>query len=247
MLLAEVTISIIEGDMKKSVSLKQAVMLGLAVVFLGSSAAYAASNSTFSQVISSVNTLTTDITDASRTPVASPAVAMSAKNFSFDCQAGGSASTGTFGTGSERVYVTNADGADNGWTLTVGATGGVTTRWANGGATQNIDYNDPSGTTAGCTDGGGDADSTAGQLTVNPSVGSITTDCVSCGATGVSLGSSAAFNQGVVDSVTLINAGGTSDDIWRGYLTGVSASQTIPAEQAADSYTLNLTLTATAQ
>lgn len=60
-------------------------------------------------------------------------------------------------------------------------------------------------------------------------------------------GSSAAFNQGTTDSITLVNAGSTSNDVWRGYLSGATISQTIPAEQAADSYTLNLTLTATAQ
>ncbi len=171
---------------------------------------------------------------------------MSAKNFSFICQAGGSASTGTFGTASERVYVSNPDVADNGWTLTLAATGGATARWANGGATQHMDFNDPSGSTSGCTDGG-DADATPGQLSVNPSAGTITPDCTSCTNTGVSLGSSAAFSQGTTDNITLINAGSSSSDIWRGYLAGVTASQTIPAEQAADSYALNLTLTATAQ
>jgi len=233
--------------MKKTTLLKQAVAVMAVLVFAGGGAAYAASNSTFSQVISGGNTLATDIMDASRVPVASPAVAMSAKSFSFACQSGGSASTGTLGTGTERVYVTNTDGADNGWTLALAATGGATARWANGGATQNIDFNDPTGTTAGCTDVAGDADATPGQLTINPSVGAITTDCASCNTTGVSVGSSAGFNQGTLDSITLVNAGSTSNDIWRGYLTGVTASQTIPAEQAADSYTLNLTLTATAQ
>jgi hypothetical protein len=234
--------------MKKSLtfSLKQTLVAAVLLCMVGSGAVYAASNSTLSQVINGANTLSTDILDSGRNPVASPAVSMSAKNFSFDCQAGGNASTGTFGTGSERIYVTNSDGADNGWTLTLAATGGATARWANGGASQHIDFNDPAGGTAGCTDGG-DTDSTPGQLTINPSAGSITTDCTSCNTTGVSVGSSTAFNQGTTDNVTLINAGSTSTDIWRGYLTGVTASQTIPAEQVADTYTLNLTLTATAQ
>jgi hypothetical protein len=84
-------------------------------------------------------------------------------------------------------------------------------------------------------------------MSINPAVGTLTTDCASCAATGVSLGSSASFDQGTTDSVTLVNAGSTSNDVWRGYLTGTTLSQTIPAEQTADSYTLNLTLTATAQ
>jgi hypothetical protein len=230
--------------MNKISTLKRLVPAVLVVAMMGSGVAYAANNSTFSQVINT-GTLSTDIMDASRVTVASPAVAMSAKNFSFDCQNGGSASTGTFGTNTERIYVNNPDGADNGWTLTLAATGGNTTRWANGGATQHIDFNDPTG--SGCTDNSsGEADTNAGQLTMNAAAGSITTDCTSCNTTGVTLGSSAAFNQGTTDSVTLINAAAGSNDVWRGYLTGVAASQTVPAETPADSYSLNLTLTSTA-
>lgn len=206
----------------------------------------AASNSNFTQTINT-GTLTTDILDASRNAVASPTVAMAAKSFSFDCYNGGTASTGTFGTNTERAYVSNGDAADNGWTLTVAATGGATATWNNGGATQKFDFNDPSGSPAGCADGSDAGDTLGGQMTISPAAGSITTDCTSCTSTGVSLGSSAAFNQGTTDNITLINAGSSSSDVWRGYLSGVTISQTIPAEQAADSYTLNLTLTATAQ
>ncbi len=191
-------------------------------------------------------TLNTDILDASRATVAAPVFSMTAKNVSVDCQFGGNASTGLLGTNTQRIYVSNTDAADNGWTLTLGATGGVTAAWANSGATRHIDFNDPTGSNAGCSDGA-DSDSYAGQLTINPSAATLTTDCLSCTATGVTKGSSAAFSQGVTDSLTLLNAGGTSDDVWRGYLTGASLSQTIPAETTADSYTINLTLTATAQ
>ncbi len=208
--------------------------------------ALAASNSNFTQTINN-GTLTTDIMDASRSPVANPSVAMSAKSFSFNCYASGTASVGTFGTNSERVYVSNGDAADNGWTLTVGATGGATSTWANTGATQKFDFNDPSGSTPGCSDGADAGDALGGQMTIDPSAGSLTTDCTSCTSTGVSLGGSAAFNQGTTDSITLVNAGSTSNDVWRGYLTGASISQTIPAEQVADSYSLSLSLTATAQ
>lgn len=204
--------------------------------------AFAASNSTLTQTITS-GVLSTDILDASRNPVASPAVSMSSKAFSFDCQTGANASTGTLGTNSERVYVINPGGANNGWNLTVAATGGATTTWANAGVTRRIDFNDP--TTSGCSDGA-DADTASGQMTVNPSAGTLTTDCTSCTVTGVTKGASTAFSQGVTDSLTLLSAAAGSDDIWRGYLTGTSLSQVIPGETQADSYTLNLTLTATA-
>jgi hypothetical protein len=172
-------------------------------------------------------------------------VAFSAKTFSFDCQHSGNASTGSLGTASQRVYTINPDAADNGWTLTIAATSGATTLWQNGGTTQNYDFNDPTGANPGCTDGV-DTDSRPGQLTIDPSVSTVTLDCATCTSSNVTKGSSTAFNQGTTDSITLLNAAAASDDIWRGYLTGVGLSQTIPAEQPADSYSINMTVTVTA-
>lgn len=218
------------------------VLAVLGAVMLGNTGAYAANNSTFNQTINA-GVLATDILDGSRNPVASPSVIMSAKSFAFECQSGGNASTGTFGAAGERLYVTNPGGANNGWTLTVAATNGATATWANGGATQTYDFNDASG--SGCTDGG-DADSRGGQMTIDANAGTLTTDCTSCSATNVSKGSSASFVQGTTDSVTLLNASAASDDAWRGYLTGATVTQSIPAEQASSAYTLNMTLTTTA-
>jgi hypothetical protein len=220
-----------------------ALVLALIVATVaGGNYVFAASTSDFSQVISA-GTLTTDIRDASRVTVASPSVTMSAKTFSFDCQSGGSASTGTFGTNTERVYIDNPDAADNGWTLAIAATGGATSLWQNAGTTANFDFNDAGG--SGCTDGA-DADTKGGQLTINAAAGSTTTDYSGSSTTGITLGASTAFVQSSVDSITIVTAANTSADIWRGYITGVSMSQTIPAEQAADTYTINLTLTVTA-
>lgn len=227
----------------KKLRLIQAAMV-VAGLLAFPAVAFAASNSTFNQTVNT-GTLSTDIMDASRVSVGSPSVAMSAKSFSFDCQAGGSASTGTFGTNTERIYVSNGDAADNGWTLTIAATGGATARWQNGGASQFMDFNDPTGSTAGCTDGG-DADTTPGQLTLDPNAGTLTADCAACTTANVTKGSSTGFNQGTVDSVTILNAAAGSNDVWRGYLTGVGVSQTVPAETPADAYTLDLTLTVTA-
>lgn len=223
--------------------------LALAIVLAGfglfSGLAYAASDSDFSQTINA-GTLAADIKDDSRDTVASPSVSMSAVGFSFDCQAGGSASTGTFGTNTERVYVSNGDAADNGWDLTVAATGDDTATWDNGGATESFDFNDAGA--SGCTDDGttADADSLAGQMTIDPSVGTLTTDCGSCDDTSVTKGSSDAFDEGTTDDIAILNAAAGSDDVWRGYMTGIDISQTIPAEQPADTYTINLTLTAAA-
>lgn len=218
------------------------LLLTLGFISLQTGITSAASSSQFNQTINA-GSLATDIKDASRVSVANPSVTMGAVTFSFNCLTGGSAPTGTFGTNTERIYVENPGAANNGWTLTLAATGGVTTLWQNAGTTQNYDFNDPTG--SGCTDGG-DADSKGGQLTVDPSVSTLTADCTSCATTNITKGSSTGYNQGTTDSVTLLNAAAASDDFGRWYLTGVNMSQTIPAEQPADSYNINLTLTVTA-
>jgi len=146
-----------------------------------------------------------------------------------------------------RLYAINPSAATpNGWNVTMAPTGGATALWQNPGATKKFDFNDPTGSNAGCSDGA-DTDTFAGQITVNPAAATLTTDCQSCTATGVTKGSSAAFSQGATDSVTLLSASSAANNPWRGYLTGVGLSQTIPAEQAADSsYSINMTLTITA-
>jgi len=218
--------------------------LVLFVLASGFAAVRAANNSTLNQTIN-FGTLVTDIRDASRVSVVSPTVAFSATTFSFTCLTGGSRPSGTFGTNTERIYVDNPGAADGGWTLALAATGGGTDSWDNGGATVKYDYNDPN--TSGCGDGS-DADSLKGQMSVDPSVGTLTADCLTCVITNISKGSSSAYSEEapVVSSITLLNAALASDDIGRWYLTGVDIDQTIPAEQADDSYSINMTLTVTA-
>jgi hypothetical protein len=186
-------------------------------------------------------TLTTDVLDASRVSVANPSFAISSTTFSFDCQV----VTGTLGSSSQRLYVINPSAATNGWTLTIASTSGETSRWQNAGNTRFYDYNDSAGSTAGCSDGA-DADSIAGQLTLNPAAGTLTQDCASCTTSNISLGSQTAFVQGTTSAITLLNAAAASDDAGRWYLTGVGMSQRIPAEQQADSYSFGLTITVTA-
>ncbi|MGI9027489.1 MAG: hypothetical protein ACR2FM_01435 [Candidatus Saccharimonadales bacterium] len=220
-------------------NIKRAVLCGLLTLAM-SSTALAAPNPTLTQMITA-GVLSTDILDASRNPVAAPSVAMSTKAFAIDCQTGVNSSSGILGTDSQRLYVNNPGGANNGWTLTLAATSGPTSTWANAGATNKFDFNDPSA----CTDGA-DADTQSGQLSLDPSVGTLTTDCSVCTTTGVTKGASSAFSEGVTNSLTVLSAAAGSDDVWRGYLTGGSIKQVIPGETPADSYTINLTLTATA-
>jgi hypothetical protein len=212
-------------------------LVGVLVAF-GATSSYASNNASVTQVINP-GTLTTDIRDASRVAVPSPVFAMTAAPFSFNCQT----STGTIGSSTQRIYIDNPSGANNGWTLTVAATAGATSLWNNTGSTQGFDFNDP--TTAGCADGA-DADLKGGQLTLNAAAGTLTADCASCSLTSITKGTSAGFNQGTLDSVTLLNAAAASDDVGRWYLTGITSSQTVPAEQPADSYSFGLTATVTA-
>ena len=217
------------------------LVLASLVCLTSSKGVEAANTPTFSQTINA-GVLSTDILDASRVSVSSPSVSMSTKSFLFTCASGGSASTGTFGSNTQRIYVINPSAANNGWTLTMAATSGTTSTWSDGGS-NTYDFNDAS--SSGCADGA-DADSVAGQLSVDPSAATLTTDCTGCSTTNVTKGSNSSFAEGSVDSITLLSASAASDDVWRGYLTGVGLSQTIPAEQPAASYTINMTLTATA-
>jgi hypothetical protein len=218
-----------------------AVMVAL-LMFTTSGVVIAANTPTLNQTINA-GTLSTDILNGSRVPVASPSATLSVKTFDFNCQTGGSASTGTLGTTSEREYVMNPSAANNGWTLTIAATGGPTALWTSGGNT--FDYND--GNASGCTDNPtSEPDGMPGQLTINPSVGTLMTDCVGCSVTGITKGSSTGLLEGGPNSATLLTAAAGSDDMWRGYFYGSTLSQTIPAEQLAGAYTLNMTITVAA-
>lgn len=129
------------------------------------------------------------------------------------------------------------------WTVTIAATTGNTAVW-NNGAGGTHDYNDAGGSPVGCGDSG-DADTVAGQLSLNASVATSTPHS-GCTNTGISLGSGTAYNQGVTDSVALITSGASTPISCWWDITGVSASQKIPVNQAAGSYTINFTLTAIA-
>lgn len=194
-------------------------------ILVGSSSAYAAltDSTNLTQGITD-GTLATFIGDTGGSEVATPNVNFPAQTVSGSMQT----SVGTFGTNSERIYVDNPGGADNGWTLALAATSGPGTDWTSGGNTYAFDA----------------ATAANGQLTVNPAVGSITATLGT--TTGISLGSSATFNNGVVDSVGLMTAAAGADDINRVYLTGVSMSQTIPAGTPAGTYTLDFTQTVAA-
>lgn len=205
-----------------------AVLVGASIGI--SSQVLAINNTNLTQVINP-GVLTTDIRDGSNVPVANPAFALGATTFSFGCQT----TTGTLGTASQRIYVENPGAADSGWTTSIAATDGTSALWANSGATQTFDFNDPAG--SGCT---------AGQLSLDPSAGTVVIGCDvgTCTTTGITKGSNAAFNGAT--AITLLNAAASSDNSGRWYFTGTGISQKIPAAQSVDSYSINLTVTTTA-
>ena len=177
-----------------------------------------------------VGSLSVDIVDAGGTTVGSPSAQMDSQTFSFSDQT----STGTFGTSSQKIRVDNGTGTAT-WTLSLAADIGATAIWD--GTSADYDFNDP---TASAADGG-DTDSLGGQMTIDPTTITITPEG-GCTATNVSGGSSSAFSEGVTDSATLASAssGADTDCYWD--LTDISVSQTIPAEQPADDYAIDMTL-----
>jgi hypothetical protein len=176
--------------------------------------------------------LSVNIVDAGGTPVATPAIVINSSTSSFAFQTVG----GTFGTSAQRVRVSNTT-LDHLWNLTIAAAAGPTALMSAG--TQKYDFNDP---TAGAVDGA-DADAFGGQMTLNPTLGVL---AGTCSGTGISQGSSASFSEGANNSITLLTAGSTADTDCFWDFTGVGVSQTIPAEQAANSYSLDMILTITA-
>src|SRR3989338_11086117 len=88
----------------------------------------ASSTSNFQQTVNA-GTLAVDIVDASYVTVGSPSVTMGAVTFAFTCQT----ATGSFGSASQVIYVSNPDAADNGWVVSLAgfATPGV---WGGGAA-----------------------------------------------------------------------------------------------------------------
>ena len=171
----------------------------------------------FSITITS-GTLNIEMVDSGGTAVTSPVITMQQKSFSFSNQT----STGTFGAASQKIRVSNPTGTAT-WTASIAAKDGNTSTWS--GSSYTMDFNDSSGA----------------QLTINPSGGTITAG--GGVITGVSAGSSSAFDQGTTDSITLYSADGVAATYDYFDLTGVSVSQNVPGGQEADTYTIYMTLT----
>ena len=136
-------------------------------------------------------------------------------------------STGTFSDSTHKLRVFNSQ-ATNGWSVSLAATGGNTAVWKRSDNLAQYAFNSNSG---------------GGQLSVNPGAGSIAS---ACSTSGTSLGSSANFVQGSQDNITLFTASSGAAMGCNWDFTGASLTQTIPAAQAAGSYTIDMTATVVA-
>lgn len=215
--------------MKNKVS-RNGFIGGLTAVALlaGLTPAVQAATTADSSITQAINAgvLSTSVLDAGGSVVASPSFAMTAGTVSTSSQ---QTVTGALGTNTQRITVDNPGASNTGFTLALAATSGASATWTDGSKT----YPFNAGSAA------------LGQLTVNATPGTLTP--VVGTATGISKGGSTTFSGGLNSPVSLLNAGATSDDVWNGYLTGVSLSQTIPAATPAGSYTISLTQTVAAQ
>ncbi len=168
------------------------------------------------------------IVDQNKKEVESPNVPFDPLIFNFIHQS----TTGILGTGDEQIFVANLTSVQP-WTVNMAAKYGPETLWSDiplgyGDDCTNacMDYNNGTG---------------IGQLTVDPSTGQVIRE--DYGDTdGIILGTKTAFVQGYKNSVMLFRS--SSAEAYHGYsLTGVTLTQTVPAEQLPRGYTLDMAIT----
>lgn len=191
---------------------------------------YAADTTLFTQSINGI--LDVSIVDASGNTVTSPTVAFSATNFSMSSQT----STGTLGTNTERIRVTNPTATAT-WTASIAATDGSTAIWD--GTSVDYDFNDP---TANAGDGS-DTDSVGGQMSVDPATSGNIAGVGGTSTSNVSLGAADSFEEGVTDSIDLMSAASGAQAPGQWDLTSIGISQSIPGGQATGSYSIDMTIT----
>jgi hypothetical protein len=198
-------------------------------LFIVVAGVFASDTTTLTQTINEGN-LSVDIVDDTGESVTNPGITFPAQAFSFN----DITSVGTLGTSSERIRTYNPTSTDT-WSVTLAASA-TTNVWTDGGSNE-YDFNDDSGTTDGT-----DTDSVGGQMTINPSGGTLS-GVNGCAISNVSLGSSTAFTEGVTDSVDILSASSGAATFCRWDLTDVELTQEIPGGQAATTYTIDMVLT----
>jgi hypothetical protein len=183
------------------------------------------------RALASSPALEADFVDASGASVSNPSVTLSPVSTAFTCQS----ASGTIGTSSQKIHVSNS--TDNpSWTLSIAATGGPSATWTDPGPpVHSYKFNDTSG--SGCTNG---------QMTMSASFSTITASSGCSATSSIQKGPGTSFESGLTDDVTLLSAGTLADIDCSWDQTGIVFSQKIPAGQPNGTYSLNMTLTITA-
>lgn len=188
-----------------------------------------------------VGTLDIWFVNTAQTTLPNPSIPFASRYIlSTQCQ------TSTSQTPAGGLYIRiNNDLVTNGWTATIAPTLGSSAYWRDVPDVNRYDFNDPAGSPAGCFNGS-DGDLFAGQMTVNASTASAMRQKAGCTSTGLSAGSNASFNEGVVDNITLFTASSSSQRFCWWDIGGYGITQTIPPATPDGTYSLDMTITVTA-
>lgn len=169
-----------------------------------------------------------------------PTIVFDTKYMLFQCQS----STSQTVAGGSLVRVTN-DISENGWSASIAPTDGPSATWYDSESGNRIDFNDGSGSPAGCFSGS-DGDTIAGQLTVNVGSLNIARHKSGCSTSGLSRGNTASFQEGSLDAINLYSASSSADMFCWWDIDNLTFTQQIPALTPPGSYELDMTLTVTA-
>ena len=200
------------------------------------------SYSSYPEIMTAPGVLSVGFVNASNVPIAAPTVTMPSTTINTQCQT----VAGSLSDSSRKLRVGN-DSSVASWGLSIAATSGASAIWQHESQAYSYDYNDSSGSPAGCF-AGSDGDIVAGQLTVQPAAAGVAiTPKSGCSNTGVSLSSDAAFQEGTVNAISIANASSSAGMLCYWDITNVGLSQKIPPSQAGGIYTVDLTLTVIAQ
>jgi len=150
---------------------------------------------------------------------------ISSPTLNLSSSVGNNTATGQLATTSSKIRVGNTRTIPT-WSLTIAATNGPTAKWID--AAKNFPFNQPTANSA---------------LSINPSAATITPSGSLCTTNGITTGTNTTFNQGIVDSITLISANGSAATgcIWD--ISNIDLLQTIPGGQSAGDYTISMTIT----
>lgn len=205
------------GDTSSSANFKIHDTAGQSVTGTTGSVNFGAEQGYRTQTANSV--LSADFVDAGGASIAAPVAAFTS------ITSGAPTASGALATTASKIRVTNFRVVPT-WSLTIAATAGPATNWLAGANTLGFDH--PSGGNA---------------LSVNPAAAVIAPVGSLCTTADLTRGANATFDQGVIDSITLLTAGGSAMTGCAWDLTNINLLQTLPAAPTPGAYSLSMTIT----